>query len=255
MTLRVVIADDEPPARARLRRLLADHADIEVVAEAADGASAVQAIEAAAPDLVLLDIQMPELDGFEVLQALDMPRLPAIIFVSAFDQYALRAFQVHALDYVLKPVEPDRLGEALAHARGRIAGQRAPAGDAGLAGLLEELWRRPQYLTRVPVRAEGRVLVIDLADVDWLGAADNYVTLHAGARDYLVRDTIAQFDRRLDPDRFVRIHRSTIVQIDRIAELQPDFHGDFTVRLKTGTSLALSRTFRARVEERFGRRL
>ncbi len=128
MTLRVVIADDEPPARARLRRLLADHAGIEVVAEAADGASAVQQIEAAAPDLVLLDIQMPELDGFEVLQALDMPRLPAIIFVSAFDQYALRAFRVHALDYVLKPVEPDRLDEALAHARARIAEQRHAGG-------------------------------------------------------------------------------------------------------------------------------
>jgi two-component system LytT family response regulator len=255
MTLRVVIADDEPPARARLRRLLADHADIQVVAEAADGASAVQAIEAASPDLVLLDIQMPELDGFEVLQALEMPRLPAIIFVSAFDQYALRAFQVHALDYVLKPVEPDRLDEALAHARTRIAEQRMPAGDADVAGLLEELSRRQQYLTRVPVRAEGRVLVIDLAAVDWIGAADNYVTLHAGARAYLVRDTIANFDRRLDPDRFVRIHRSTIVQIDRIAELTPDFHGDFTVRLKNGTSLGLSRTFRARVEERFGRRL
>jgi len=254
MTLRVVIADDEPPARARLRRLLADHADIEVVAEAADGASAVQAIEAASPDLVLLDIQMPELDGFEVLQALGMPQLPAIIFVSAFDQYALRAFRVHALDYVLKPVEPDRLAEALAHARGRIAQQRLP-GDAGVIGLLEELARRQPYLTRVPVRAEGRVLVIDLADVDWIGAADNYVTLHAGAREHLVRDTIAQFDRRLDPDRFVRIHRSAIVQIDRIAELRPDFHGDFTVLLKNGTVLALSRTFRARVEERFGRRL
>ena len=124
-----------------------------------------------------------------------------------------------------------------------------------MIGLLEELARRQPYLTRVPVRADGRVLVIDLADVDWIGAADNYVTLHAGAREHLVRDTIAQFDRRLDPDRFVRIHRSAIVQIDRIAELRPDFHGDFTVLLKNGTVLALSRTFRARVEERFGRRL
>ena len=255
MTLRVVIADDEPPARARLRRLLADHADIEVVAEAGDGASAVQAIEAASPDLVLLDIQMPELDGFEVLQALGMPQLPAIIFVSAFDQYALRAFRVHALDYVLKPVEPNRLDEALAHARSRIVAQRVPASGAGVIGLLEELARRQPYLTRVPVRADGRVLVIDLADVDWIGAADNYVTLHAGAREHLVRDTIAQFDRRLDPDRFVRIHRSAIVQIDRIAELRPDCHGDFTVLLNNGTVLALSRTFRARVEERFGRRL
>jgi two-component system LytT family response regulator len=255
VTLRVVIADDEPPARARLRRLLADHADIQIVAECGDGASAVQAIEAAGPDLVLLDIQMPELDGFEVLQALDVPHLPAIIFVSAFDQYALRAFQVHALDYVLKPVEPDRLQEALAHARVRLTERRTTASNAGVLGLLQELARRQPHLTRVPVRSEGRVLVIDLADVDWIGAADNYVTLHVGAREHLVRDTIAHFDRRLDPDRFVRIHRSTIVQIDRIAELVSDFHGDFRMRLKNGTSLVLSRTFRARVEERFGRRL
>jgi two-component system, LytTR family, response regulator len=269
VTLRVVIADDEPPARARLRRLLAHHADIHIVAECGDGASTVQAIEAEAPDLVLLDIQMPELDGFEVLQALDVPQLPAIIFVSAFDQYALRAFRVHALDYVLKPVEPDRLDEALAHARLHVPGRRTTAANAaGVFGLLQELARKQPYLTRVPVRTEGRVVVIDLAEVDWISAADNYVTLHVGprsargsgrvaasAREFLVRDTIAYFDRRLDPDRFVRIHRSTIVQIDRIAELVPDFHGDFTIRLRDGTSLALSRTFRARVEERFGRRL
>ena len=266
--LRVVIADDEPPARARLRRLLADHSDIHIVAECRDGASTVQAIEAEAPDLVLLDIHMPELDGFEVLQALDVPQLPAIIFISAFDQYALRAFQVHALDYVLKPVEPDRLDEALAHARLRLTERRTTASNAGVLALLQDLARRQPYLTRVPVRSEGRVLVIDLANVDWISAADNYVTLHvgarrpqaggragSGAREHLVRDTIASFDRRLDPERFVRIHRSTIVQIDRIAELLPDFHGDFTIRLKDGTSLALSRTFRARVEERFGRRL
>jgi two-component system LytT family response regulator len=254
MTLKVVIADDEPPARARLRRLLAGHADVEIAAECGDGASTVQAIEAVSPDLVLLDVQMPELDGFEVLQALEPARLPAIIFVSAFDHYAIRAFQVHALDYVLKPVEADRLDEALAHARVRLT-ERRTAANPGVAALLQELARRQPRLVRVPVRTDGRVLVIDLADVDWITAADNYVTLHVGAREYLVRDTIAEFDRRLDPDRFVRIHRSTIVQIDRIAELVPDFHGDFRIRLKNGTELALSRTFRARVEERFGRRL
>lgn len=255
MTIRVIVADDEPPARARLKRLLADHADVRIVGECGDGASTVQAVEALDPDLVLLDIQMPELGGFEVLQALDVTRLPAIIFVSAFDRYALRAFQVHALDYVLKPVEADRLNEALAHARLRLAERRATAASAGVAGLLRELAQRQPHLSRVPVRSEGRVLVIDLADVDWIGAADNYVTLHVGAREHLVRDTIANLDRRLDPGRFVRIHRSAIVQIDRIAEMVPDFHGDFRIRLKHGTELALSRTFRARVEERFGRRL
>jgi two-component system LytT family response regulator len=254
MTIRVIIVDDEPPARARLRRLLADHADIEVALECGDGASAVQAIESEMPDLVLLDIQMPELDGFDVLQALEMPRLPAVIFVSAFDHYALRAFRVHALDYVLKPVEPERLGEALKHARERITEQRRGA-NADLASLLRDLTKDRPYLSRMPVRADGHVKVIDLAGVDWLSAADNYVALHAGAREFLVRDTIARIEQRLDPQQFVRIHRSTIVRIDRIAELIPDLHGDFQVILKNGAVLAMSRTFRSHLEGRLGHRL
>jgi two-component system LytT family response regulator len=253
MPISAVIVDDEPPARTRIRRLLADHPDIDIVAECGDGASAVQAIETAAPDLVFLDIQMPELDGFDVLQALESPRLPEIIFVSAFDRYALRAFKVHALDYVLKPVEPERLGEALAHARSRLADRQSA--DRALAGLLRDLVKDRPYLTRVPVRSEGRVRVIDLTDVDWLGAADNYVALHCAGREYLVRDTIAHLEQRLDPAHFVRVHRSTIVRIDRIAELIPDLHGDFQMRLKDGTALALSRTYRPSVEARFGRRL
>jgi two-component system LytT family response regulator len=254
MTITVVIVDDEPPARLRLRRLLGEHRDVEIVAECGDGASAVHAIETRAPDLILLDIQMPELDGFDVLQALEMPRLPETIFVTAFDRYALRAFEVHALDYVLKPVESNRLGEALAHARRRLADRRL-GGDDSLSGLLRELANDRPYLARVPVRADGRVRVVDLADVDWIGAADNYVALHVGNREHLVRDTIARFEVRLDPQHFVRIHRSTIVRFDRIVELIPDLHGDFQVRLRDGTLLAMSRTFRPRVEEQFGRRL
>jgi two-component system LytT family response regulator len=253
MTISLIIVDDEPPARTRLRRLLADHADVRIIAECGDGAKAVQAIENATPDLVLLDIQMPELDGFAVLQALEMPRLPEVIFVSAFDQYALRAFRVHALDYVLKPVEADRLAGALSHARMRLADRQSTRN--GLSGLLRELARDRPYLARVPVRSEGRVRVVDLDQVDWLGAADNYVALHCGTREYLIRDTIAAIERRLDPRHFVRVHRSTIVRIDRIAELVPDLHGDFQIRLRDGTELAMSRTFRPHVEERFGRRL
>jgi two-component system, LytTR family, response regulator len=252
--IKVVIVDDEPPARARLRRLLGDHADIEIVAECEDGGSAVQSIESAAPDLVLLDIQMPELDGFDVLQALELPRLPEIIFISAFDQYALRAFAAHALDYVLKPVEDDRLSAALSHARVRLADRRGSE-RGGVQSLLRELTRDRPYFSRVPVRTEGRVRVIDLAEVDWIGAADNYVALHVGAREHLVRDTLARFEQRLEPQQFVRIHRSTIVRVDRIDELIPDVHGDFQVRLKDGTVLAMSRTFRAHVEGCFGRRL
>ena len=253
MTLRVIVVDDEPPARARLRRFLKALPDVELIAECGDGAGAVQAIEARNPDVVLLDVQMPELDGFEVLRALDMPRLPAVIFVTAFDKYALRAFEVHALDYVLKPVEADRLSEALAHARRRIADDRSA--PAALADLLRELKRDREFLTRIPVRSAGTVKVIELVDVDWLSAADNYVTLHAGGREFLVRDTIAAIEQRLDPKSFVRVHRSTIVRFDRIAELMPDAHGDFAIRLKDGTRLAMSRTYRSSLEARFGRRI
>ena len=253
MTLRVIVVDDEPPARARLRRFLKALPDVELVAECGDGASAVQAIESNSPDLVLLDVQMPELDGFEVLRALDMPRLPAVIFVTAYDKYAVRAFEVHALDYVVKPVEGERLGEALEHARRRITEHRSAT--AGLADLLRELKSDRAYLTRLPVRSEGKIKVIELADVDWLSAADNYVTLHAGGREYLVRDTIAAIERRLDPKSFVRVHRSTIVRLNRIAELMPDAHGDFVIRLKDGTRLDMSRTYRSNVESKFGRKL
>lgn len=253
MILRVVIVDDEPPARARLRRLLKAHDAVEIAAECGDGAAAVQAIESARPDLVLLDVQMPELDGFEVLRALDMPRLPAVIFVTAFDSYAVRAFEVHALDYVVKPVDAARLARALSHARQRISEQRS-AGD-GLTNLIRELARDRGRLKRIPVRSEGRVKVIDLADVDWMSAADNYVTLHVGGQEYLVRDTMSALERRLDAGDFVRVHRSTIVRVDRIAELLPDLHGDYRVRLKNGAEVALSRTYRTRLEERFGRRL
>jgi two-component system, LytTR family, response regulator len=253
MTLRVVIVDDEPPARARLRRLVKAHDAVEIVAECGDGAAAVQAIESVRPDLVLLDVQMPELDGFEVLRALDMTPLPAVIFVTAFDKYALRAFEVHALDYVVKPVEAARFDRALSHARQRITERQSA--EEGLTNLIRELARDRVRLTRIPVRTEGRVKVIDLADVDWLSAADNYVTLHVGHHEYLVRDTLSALEQRLDANDFVRVHRSSIVRLDRISELVPDLHGDYCIRLKNGTEVAMSRTFRARVEDRFGRRL
>jgi two-component system LytT family response regulator len=160
---------------------------------------------------------------------------------------------VHALDYVVKPVEADRLAAALAHARQRIAEHRSAA--AGLADLPHTLKNDGSYLTRIPIRSEGKITVVDLADVDWLSAADNYVTLHAGGREFLVRDTLAALERRLDPQSFVRVHRSTIVRLNRIAELMPDAHGDFTIRLKDGTHLDMSRTFRSNVEARFGRKL
>lgn len=255
MTIRTLIVDDEPLARRRLRRLLRAGRDVDVVGECADGATAVDTIRTVAPDLVLLDVQMPELDGFRVLQALGQTRLPDVIFVTAHDRYAVRAFEVHALDYLLKPVDADRLARALERARARLTERQRGPVDPRLLALLQDLAVERRYLTRIPVKSEGRVLVVDLADVDWIGAADNYVTLHAGSREYLLRDTMGRLERELDPERFVRIHRSAIVQLDRIRELVSDFHGDFEVVLRDGSRLTLSRSYRAKVETALGREI
>ena len=253
--VRVLIVDDEPVARRRLRRLLRLASDVAVVGECGDGVTALEMIRELSPDVVLLDVQMPELDGFGLLQAMSPEEIPVIIFVTAYDRYALRAFEVHALDYVLKPVEAERLTTAVARARARLEERKGTRLDERILSLLETLAPDRKHLTRIPVRTEGRVHVLDLADVDWIGAADNYVTLHAGPREYLIRDTMGRLERELDPDRFVRVHRSSIVQIDRVRELLPDFHGDFTLVLKTGTTLTLSRGYRAKLEAVLGREL
>jgi two-component system, LytTR family, response regulator len=255
MTIRVLIVDDEPVARRRLRRLLRSATDVVIAGECGDGATALDMIRELSPDVVLLDVQMPELDGFELLQTMSPEEIPVIIFVTAYDQYALRAFEVHALDYVLKPVEADRLATAISRARVRLAARTDARLDERMLALLETLAPGRKHLTRIPVRTEGRVHVLDLADVDWIGAADNYVTLHVGPREYLIRDTMGRLERELDPDRFIRVHRSSIVQIDRVRELLPDFHGDFTLVLKNGTELTLSRGYRAKLEAVLGRGL
>lgn len=253
--LGVLIVDDEPVARRRLRRLLRAIADVAVAGECGDGATALDMIRELSPDIVLLDVQMPELDGFALLQAMSPEEIPVVIFVTAYDQYALRAFEVHALDYVLKPVEAERLTTAISRARVRVEERHGVRVDDRVLALIETLAPGRKHLTRIPVRTEGRVHVLDLADVDWIGAADNYVTLHAGSREYLVRDTMGRLERELDPDRFVRVHRSSIVQIDRVRELLPDFHGDFTLVLKNGTMLTLSRGYRPKLESVLGRAL
>ena len=241
MKLRAVIADDEAVARKRVRRLLSSDEGITVVAECADGASAVETITKEQPDLVFLDVQMPELDGFDVLRRLDSSSLPAIVFVTAHDRYALRAFDVHAIDYLLKPFTRERFRLAVDRARDRI---RRRGIDEGLASLADALRSQPRYLSRVSVRTAGRIVLVDLATVDWIEAADNYVRLHCGSREYLLRETLSSLEKQLDPERFARIHRSAIVQIDRILELHPASHGDMDVRLKGGHTLPLSRNFR-----------
>ena len=255
-TIRALVVDDEPVARRRVRRLLSAEPDVEVIGECGDGRSAIEAIRTLRPDLVFLDVQMPDADGFEVLRALTAgDPMPAIIFVTAFDHYALAAFEVHALDYLLKPFDRGRFARAVARAREHLGGRAESRDDQRIAGLLTEVRGKTRFLVRFVVRADGRVRLIDAADIDWIEAADNYVVLHAGATTHVVRDTMARLEGELDPEAFVRIHRSAIVRIDRIVELRPSFHGDFAVSLRDGTRLTLSRTHRARVEALLGRAL
>jgi two-component system LytT family response regulator len=245
--LRVLIVDDEPVARRRIRRLLRADPAVDIVGEAADGAAAVRAIAEQQPDLVFLDVQMPELDGFGVLRQLGPNRIPGVVFVTAFDQYALRAFEVHAVDYLLKPFTRERLLDAVARVREtQERGERHD--DPRLLALLHELRERPRFLRRLPVHAGARIVLLEAEDIDWLQAADNYVVVHAGGREYLLRETLTRLERELDPHEFVRIHRSAMVRLDRVGDLLPTVHGDFRVTLKNGAQLTLSRNYRERVE-------
>lgn len=243
--LRAMIVDDEPLARERIRTLLAEHGEWAVAAECGDGLDAVAAIERDRPDLVFLDIQMPELDGFEVLDALGSAA-PAIIFVTAFDEFALRAFEVSAVDYLLKPIDPGRFEQALGRARSRL-GATAPDSSLQLEQLMH-LWRARQHLaTRFVVRDGGTISFVRVQDVDWIDAAGNYVRLHAAGREHLVRDTMKAVEARLDPATFVRVHRSAIVNIDRVSALEPYFHGEYVVIMRDGARLTSSRSHSERL--------
>jgi two-component system LytT family response regulator len=245
--VRIVIVDDEAPARAKMRRYVDEYPDIAIVGEAENGVEAVERIGELEPDLVFLDVQMPELDGFGVIREVGLTRLPGIVFVTAFDQYALQAFEVHAVDYLLKPFTRERLQAALARAQIRRRAEESGT-DPRLAALLNELVERPRFLQRLPVRSGPRIVLLEAGQIDWIQAADNYVLLHAGAHEFLLRETMSRLEQELDPEVFVRIHRSAMVRIDRVAELQPSVHGDFRVTLKNGTYLTLSRFYRDRVE-------
>ena len=238
MLLKAVIADDEPPARRRLRRLLREIGSVDVVGEAGDGDAARAAVQEHRPDVVLLDIEMPGQSGVDLVAALDAPR-PHIIFVTAHDAHAVRAFELHALDYVLKPVSRARLADAIDRVR-RMP--RREVMDARVEAWRE--WTRATPLTRLPVTQAGRVQLVDVATIDWIESADNYVILHCANRQHIVRETMTRLIERLDGNRFARIHRSTIVNIDRIDRLEPVARGDWTVVLRDGTQLAMSRTYR-----------
>jgi two-component system, LytTR family, response regulator len=253
--VRVLIADDEPPARAKLRRFLDADPEVALVGEAASGTEAVEMIERLRPDLVFLDIQMPGADGFGVLQAVDPAALPHVVFVTAYDEHALRAFEVHAVDYLLKPYDADRFRTALARASERVRARPPAGGDAldeRIRRVLAEGRPAPAYLERVLVRTGVRAVFVRTDEVDWLEAEENYVRVHAGAESYLVRGTLAGLEERLDPARFIRVHRSHIVNLASIRELHPWSHGDWMIVLRDGRELMLSRRYRDRIPELAG---
>lgn len=243
--LRAVIVDDEPLPRERIATLLAAHPEIEIVAECGDGAEAVRVICETRPDLVFLDIQMPELDGFEVLEALGGDHLPAVIFVTAFDEYAVRAFEVSAIDYLLKPIDPARFEQALGRAMQRVTASPEATGE--LVAFLSR-WRAQRgFAARFVVRSGGKLTFVRPQEVDWIDAAGNYVRLHTAGRQHLIRETMKSIESRLDPDVFVRVHRSAIVNIDRVASLEPYFHGEYIVIMRDGAKLTSSRSHSGRL--------
>jgi len=253
--IRTLIVDDEPLARERLRALLADRPAFAIVGECANGGEAVEALRVERPELVFLDVQMPELDGFEVLEAIDPEEWPAVVFVTAYDRYALRAFDVHALDYLLKPFDRARFERALGRAEGELRDRRAgTASDEKLVALLESFRRDRQRPHRLVVRTGGRILFVNVAEIDWIEAAGNYVSLHVGAASHLLRDTMKHLEAQLAGARFARLHRSAMVNLDRIRELQQTAEGDWEVLLTDGTRLRASRDADARLREMLERR-
>ena len=252
--IRTLIVDDMPPARSRIRRALEKVNDFEVIGECGDGLSAINTIREEKPDLVFLDVQMPETDGFGVVAALEPPERPVILFVTAHDEYALRAFEVHALDYLLKPFDSERFERALDHAREQLRLRQGQGVDRRIESLIAQLRPDSRHLRRVAVKARGRTRVINVNDIDWIGAEGNYLNLHVGEESHLIRETMATFEQQLDPERFARIHRSTIVNLDRVSEISPLFNGDQAIKLVDGSELTASRSYYDNIKALLGER-
>lgn len=254
--IRVLVADDEPLARAGLVGLLAGDPDVELAGQCGDGGAAVEAIRVLDPDLVLLDVQMPVLDGFGVLRAIGPDRMPPVVFVTAFDEFAVRAFEVHAVDYLLKPFTDARFQEALDRVKGEIRRGRVADLSRRLVGLLEGDATAPPppggpggFLSRLLVKKGSAMHFVPVEDIDWIEAADYCVRVHAAGKLHVLRESMSSLEQRLDPRRFHRVHRSTIVNLDRIREVQPFFQGDHVLLLRDGTRLKLSRGRRGGLEE------
>jgi two-component system LytT family response regulator len=258
--IRTLVVDDEPLARQSIRILLHEDAEVELVGEAGSGREAVELIREHSPDLVFLDIQMPEMNGFDVLEEMDTSQMPVVIFVTAYDQFALRAFEFHALDYLLKPFDDARFEKALRRAKQQIEQREVSELSQRLVALLEdrdgartgEKPSRPQHLTRLLIKSAGRVFFLKTDEIDWIGAEDYYVKLHVGRKGHLLRETMNDLEARLDPQKFMRVHRSAIVNLDRVKELHQHFNGDYVVVLQDGTELKLSRSRREHLQTLLG---
>lgn len=253
MTIRAAIVDDEPLARRRIRNLLSEAQDVEIVAECANGKEAIDSLEESPPDLLFLDIQMPEIDGFDVLQAIGAGRVPAVIFVTAYDQFALRAFEANALDYLLKPFDDERFAAALQRARERIRQQQGGDLDRRLQALLENVRGGQGYPRRLVVPSGHRNIFVRTEHIDWIEAERNYVRLHIGGKAHLLRENLTHIASTLDPAMFCRIHRSTIVNIDRIQSVEALFHGEYQVVLQDGTKLTSGRSYRRSLHALMGK--
>jgi two-component system, LytTR family, response regulator len=249
---KVLIVDDEPISRRRLRRLLALEPECELAGECENGCEAIDSLEREKIDILFLDVQMPEMDGFEVIHAITRSH-PLIIFTSAYDEYALRAFEVHAFDYLLKPFDRRRFRDCVQRACTQLA-QAQPAltmpVDDRILRLFENLAGARNAPDRIAIRNNGRVIFLRLGEIDWIEAADNYVCLHCGKDTHILRETMSELEARLDPARFIRVHRSAIVNLDCIKELQPWFRGDYKVMLNDGTELTLTKNHREKLESR-----
>jgi two-component system LytT family response regulator len=246
--IRTLIVDDELLARDRMRQLLQTEAEIEIIGECSDGRTAVTTIQEQSPDLVFLDVQMPELDGFGVAEAVGAGTKPVIVFVTAHDKFALRAFEVHAVDYLLKPFDRERFQKALRRAVERVKQSEGSAIVERQAALIAEL-KSPKTPERLAVKSGGSVVWVRLDEIDWIGSADNYAELHVGAKSHLLRETLGALESRLDPEKFVRISRSIIVNVQRVKELHRLFYGGYELVLQDGTKLTSSRRYRDKLKQ------
>jgi two-component system, LytTR family, response regulator len=247
MSLTVLIVDDEPLAREGLRMLLADDPEITAVQEAKNGREAVQGVLDGRPDLVFLDVQMPEMDGFSVIHEIGPERMPAIVFVTAHDQYAIRAFEVNAIDYLLKPITGERFVQSLARAKVRLRSSE-PYQQNQMLSLLETIASPSRFLNRIAILSAGKTSFIYVEDVDWIQAAENYVELHVAQASHLLHVAMNTLEKSLDPETFARIHRSFIVNLRRVTEIQPASHGEYVLRLHSGVRLQSGRTYHEKIK-------